>query len=97
MDAKLLDIMRLCDGKTRLTKYLPAGTAVAHKTGTCDRVTNDVGIVYTPKGNYILALLYNGNVADEEEYVNNKDRRIGEELLARISRDVYNAYIEENG
>jgi len=96
MDAKLLDIMRLCDGKNRITKYLPAGTAVAHKTGTCDRVTNDVGIVHTQKGNYILALLYNGNVADESEYVNNKDRHISEEVLARISRDVYNAYIEEN-
>jgi len=92
-DRQMLEIMKLCDGNTRLTKYLPNGTAVAHKTGSCDRVANDVGIVYTPKGDYILALFYNGNVASEEEYVNNLDRHISEEILACVSRDVYNTFV----
>ena len=95
LDGQMLEIMKLCDGNTRLTKYLPPKIPVAHKTGSCDRVANDVGIIYTPKGDYILSLFYNGNVASEEEYLSNLDRHISEELLARISRDVYCAYMEE--
>lgn len=91
---QMLDIMKLCDGETRITKYLPKGTVVAHKTGSADRVANDVGIVYTPKGDYILVMYYNGNTADEEEYNSNQDRHISEAVLARISRDVYRAYTE---
>lgn len=91
---QMLDIMKLCDGETRITKYLPKGTVVAHKTGSVDRVANDVGIVYTPKGDYILAMYYNGNTADEEEYNSNQDRHISEAVLAGISGDVYRAYTE---
>jgi len=95
MDRQMLEIMKLCDGSTRLTKYLPPKTPVAHKTGSCDRVANDAGIIYTPKGDYVLALFYNGNVASEEEYRANLDRHISEEVLARISREVYYAYMDD--
>lgn len=91
---QMLAIMKLCDGDNRITKYLPAGTVVAHKTGSMDRVANDVGIVYTPKGDYILAMFYNGNTAAQEEYDINKDRHISDEILARLSGEIYSIYIE---
>jgi len=87
-----LDIMKLCQTNGRIPKYLPKGTPVAHKTGTMDRVANDVGIVYTPKGDYILSLFYNGNTATEEEYTSNSRGFFGESLLAHISEGIYNAY-----
>ena len=89
-----LDIMKLCQTNGRIPKFLPKGTPVAHKTGTMDRVANDAGIVYTPKGDYILTLFYNGNTASEEEYVSNPRGFFSEGLLAHISEDVYNAYVE---
>jgi len=89
-----LDIMKLCQTNGRIPKFLPKGTPVAHKTGTMDRVANDAGIVYTPKGDYILTLFYNGNTASEEEYSKNTHNFFSEGLLAHISEDVYNAYVE---
>ena len=92
-DEQELQILKLCQTNGRIPKYLPKGTAVAHKTGTMDRVVNDVGIVYTPKGDYILTMFYNGNTADEAEYAANPHGHFGEELLAGISRDIYDAYV----
>ena len=53
------------------------------------RTMIDVGIVYTERGSYVLALFYNGNAADEEEYARNEKGRIGDDLLAELSRDIY--------
>lgn len=88
-----LDIMMKCQTNARIPRYLPVGTPVAHKTGSMDRVANDTGIVYSPKGNYILSMFYNGNRASEEEYEANAHNYFSEELLAHISEDIYKAYI----
>ena len=89
----MLDIMFRCQTNTRIPRYLPHGLKIAHKTGTLDRVTNDVGIVCTERGDYVLALFYNGNAADEEEYARNEKGFLGDNLLAEISRDIYAAYM----
>ncbi len=45
----LIDIMERCEtGAGRIKGRLPAGTVVAHKTGTIGRTTNDVGIITLP-------------------------------------------------
>lgn len=88
-----LSIMKLCQTNARIPRYLPCGTEVAHKTGSMDRVANDVGIIYSPKGNYILSLFYNGNTASEEEYAGNDHNYFSEELLAHLSRDIYDLYV----
>jgi beta-lactamase class A len=47
----LLGIMRRCQtGDARLKGLLPAGTEVAHKTGTAMGIVNDVGIITLPNG-----------------------------------------------
>ncbi|ODU56284.1 MAG: hypothetical protein ABT01_04220 [Clostridium sp. SCN 57-10] len=93
VSAEMLRIMKLCQTNSRIPKHLPRGTEVAHKTGTIDRVANDMGIVYTPKGDYVLTLFYNGNLANEEDYAANLGGGIGDTLLAELSRDVYAAYM----
>lgn len=90
----MLDIMLTCQTNRRIPRLLPVGTEVAHKTGTLDRLAVDTGIVYTPKGDFILCLFYNGNLADEATYEANLRGDIGEDLLAELSRDIYNAYCE---
>ena len=89
-----LDIMKKCQTNSRIPKYLPAGCSAAHKTGSMLRVANDAGIVYTPKGDFILSLFYNGNTASEEEYKANVSGRLGDELLANLARDICCAFLE---
>lgn len=90
--SKALEIMKLCQTNARIPKYLPHGVSVAHKTGSMDRVANDAGIVYTEKGDYVLAVFYNGNTAPVREYEENAKGYRGEELIARLSRDIYAEY-----
>ncbi len=91
---EMLNIMKQCQTNSRIPKFLPGNVEVAHKTGTIDRVANDCGIVYSPKGDYILTLFYNGNLASEEEYNRNANGNMSDALLADISRDIYAEYVK---
>ena len=91
---QMVDIMKRCQTNSRIPKYLPNGIEVAHKTGTVDKVANDCGIVYTPKGDYILCLYYNGNVATPEEYDANVKGIFSDTLLAELSRDIFTEYMK---
>ena len=88
----MLDILKKCQTNTRIPKFLPPSVDVAHKTGTLDCLCNDVGIVYTKKGNYLLAMFYNGNVATMEEYAKNDRGRNSDALLADISKEIYDEF-----
>lgn len=87
------DLMKKCQTNSRIPKYFPRGVQVAHKTGTFDRLVNDSGIVYTDKGDFILTLLYNGNLADEKEYILNHQGFYGEEVIAKLARKIYDIYV----
>jgi beta-lactamase class A len=41
----------------RLPAGLPSGTTVAHKTGDLNGLLHDAGIVYGPKGDYVISVL----------------------------------------
>ena len=59
---------------------LPAGTRVAHKTGSITKVEHDAGVVYPPNRKpYVLVVLVRG-IADEKR---------AHKLIADISRAVY--------
>ena len=90
----MLDILKKCQTNTRIPKFLPPSVDVAHKTGTLDCLCNDVGIVYTSKGDYLLAMFYNGNVATMEEYAQNDRGRNSDALLADISGEIYEEYMK---
>lgn len=92
---RVLSIMKKCALNQRIPARLPAQIAEAHKTGSLDRVANDAGIVLTPKGVYALVLFYNGNLADEEEYLRNDRRLWADDLLARLSEKIYRCYMEQ--
>jgi beta-lactamase class A len=53
----MLELLKRCrTGAGRIPGLLPAGTVVAHKTGTLGGVVDDVGIVYLPDGAGAMAI-----------------------------------------
>ena len=88
--ALLLDIMSRCDtGKGRLKGMLPAGTLVAHKTGTlgtANNVTDDVGIVTLPGTEGHLAIAAFVKWSEEPE-----DQR--EHVIAELARTAYDYFL----
>lgn len=89
----LLTIMGKCLTNTRIPYYLPENIKVSHKTGTMGQLVNDAGIVFTPKGDYILALFYDGNAAYQEDSLHIGNVHKYEQSLAELSRDIYSLYI----
>ena len=76
----------------RLEGNLPAGTRVAHKSGTSDvdhgvaRATNDIGLIPLPDGRRIaIAVFVTDSTADESTR---------EQVIARIARAVYDASLQ---
>lgn len=86
---EMLDIMKACKTNSRIPRYIPDKVEIAHKTGTLDRIANDVGIIFTDTSDYILAFFYNGNKANYEDYSKNVKGTVGEQLIADISKEIY--------
>lgn len=78
---KMLSLLRAQRLNDKIPKYLPEEIFVAHKTGELDQYTHDVGIIYTPKHDYILVIL------SESE-----DPQGAKERISQISREVYNYF-----
>lgn len=54
---KMHDLLLRQQKNDRIPKYLPEGTLVAHKTGELPNIRNDGGIVYSPKGDFVIIIL----------------------------------------
>jgi beta-lactamase class A len=83
----LLDIMRRCQtGEARLRGILPAGTVVAHKTGTIGGTANDVGIITLPDGagHVAIAVFVKASVNDVPAR---------ERAIAEIARSVHDFFL----
>jgi beta-lactamase class A len=79
-DAAMIEILKRQTFNDGIPAGVPAGTPVAHKTGTITRIHHDAGIVFGPRP-YVLVLLVRGI---EEE-------KLSSALMARLSRIVYDA------
>ena len=86
-----LELMQPQPKVARLEKYLPKGTVVRRKTGSEPSVTNDAGIVFTDKGDYIIAVFYNARNAPQDAIEDPRRLRI-EDAMARLSRAVFDIY-----
>ncbi|OGC32970.1 hypothetical protein A2311_05440 [candidate division WOR-1 bacterium RIFOXYB2_FULL_48_7] len=64
---------------------VPPGTIVADKTGNLTGILNDVGVVYTKAGNYVLAIFTR----------NFPKKREGRKIINDVSRLVYEEYTGE--
>ena len=82
--AVLLGAMSRCQtGKTRIPALLPAGTLVAHKTGTLFSQTSDVGIIRLPDGRSVALAVF---IAGPESHAAHNRQ------IAAIARAVYDNF-----
>lgn len=69
-DKDMMELLARQQFNDRIPKYLPKGTKVAHKTGELGEYKHDAGIVFSPKGEYVIVVLSksdNPAVAAERE------------------------------
>ena len=57
--AQMLEFLKHNKSRSRLRKGLPIGWEIGHKTGLLRQSCHDVGIVFSPRGDYIIAVLTN--------------------------------------
>lgn len=75
---KMLDLLKKQRINTKLSKDLPNNVVIAHKTGELGEFSHDAGIVYTPKGDYIIVIMSQTN-----KPLNTNEK------IARISQQIY--------
>jgi beta-lactamase class A len=79
-DAAMIDILKRQTFNDAIPAGVPAGTAVAHKTGNITRINHDAAIVFGARP-YVLVLLVRGM----------EDQKKSAALMAELSRIVYEA------
>ncbi len=80
---RCLQILKKQKIRDRIPAKLPAGTVVAHKTGLERGICHDAGIVFTPRGNFIICVLTRHN---------HKTSRPAKRFISDIALEVYNYF-----
>jgi beta-lactamase class A len=87
----MLEHLKKCDDKDKFPRFLPAGTVVAHKTGSVTDARTDAGIIFTRTGPVAVCVLTAKN-ADTSWQPDNA----GNVLCAKVARVVYD-YFTQSG
>jgi beta-lactamase class A len=77
-DAAMIEVLKRQKFSDAIPAGLPAGTPIAHKTGTITRIQHDAGIVYAARP-YVLVVLVRGL----------DDEKRAKRLIADVSRAVH--------
>ncbi len=85
----MLEHLERCEDKARFPRLLPAGTKVAHKTGSVSRVRTDAGIIFSPSGPIALCVLTAEN-QDQRWTEDNAGTRLCSDV-AKIVFDHFNS------
>ncbi len=75
------------NSNNRIKGLLPASTVVAHKTGTGNKIVNDVGIITLPDGKHVAIAVFVKDSKVEFEEV--------ETMIAKISQTVFKDAVEQ--
>lgn len=81
---QMLDHMFACDDKLKSPRLLPAGTRVAHKTGSVSATRTDAGIMETPGGPIAFCILTNKN--KDQRWTDNNE---GDAFCAQMAAAIY--------
>jgi beta-lactamase class A len=85
--AAMLKHLQACDDKDKFSRFLPAGTKVAFKTGSLDATRTVAGLIECPRGPVAVCVLTDGN-ADRSWRSDNAGNR----LCAEIARAVFDHF-----
>ncbi|MFH1368978.1 MAG: serine hydrolase [Elusimicrobiota bacterium] len=80
--AEMLEILKKQKLRDRLPRMLPGDIEIAHKTGTLKGTMSDVGIVFTPEGDFIICV-----ITDDI-----KSRRMARKFIGKIADWTYQFY-----
>lgn len=83
----MLDVLKHNKSRSRLRKGLPLGWEIGHKTGLLRRSCHDVGVVFSPRGDYVIAVL----TSDVPDYKSAKG------FIARVAKLTYEYYKTDSG
>jgi beta-lactamase class A len=78
---KMLDFLKKQQLNDKIPADLPKNITIAHKTGELGPFSHDAGIVYTPKGNYIIVVLSKSDTP-----------AAAEKRIADVSKAVYDYF-----
>ena len=85
----IIGAMERCrTGKRRIPAMLPAGSYVAHKTGSLNNTSSDIGIIQMPDGRPVAIAIY---------VTGQGSRPAREDRIAQIARALYDTYAAEGG
>lgn len=79
---QMLDILKHQKLRDRLPRFLPTGWEIAHKTGLLRKACHDVGIVFSPRGDYMICVL----TANDRTY------KTAKRFIASMGRITYGYY-----
>jgi beta-lactamase class A len=80
---EMLSLLKRQQLNGKLPKYIPQNIVIAHKTGELGLVSHDAGIIYSPKGDYIIVVL------------SQTPNPLGaNEKIANLSKKVYDYFIK---
>jgi beta-lactamase class A len=81
---EMLDILARQKWRTKIPALLPAGTRVAHKTGSITGISHDSGVVFPVDAPpFALVILTRGF----------EDQTVADALAARISRAIFDYHV----
>lgn len=83
-DCAMREILGRQTDRCKIPLHLPPDTICQHKTGELPGAEHDAGIVYSPFGPYIVAIM-SDNLPDPEQ---------GRQVVAKLSREIYDFFID---
>ena len=83
----MLEHLKKCDDKDKFPRFLPAGTVIAHKTGSVNEARTDAGIIFSAGGPIALCVL----TAKNEDKSWTADNA-GNHLCATVAREVFSHF-----
>jgi hypothetical protein len=94
---EMLGHLKANDDKDKMTRFLPGGTIVAHKTGSVDASKTDAGIIYVPdsknkKKTHPIAVCVMTTDNEDKRWVVNNAAQI---TIGKIGRAVYDYFAEK--
>lgn len=83
---RCMELLKQQKSRDRIPAQLPRGTIAAHKTGLESRVCHDAGVVFAPRGDFLICVLTKG-VANS---------RVAKKFISNVALEVYNNYNEDS-
>ena len=84
---EMLEHLKKCNDQDKFTRFLPAKTLVAHKTGSVSDIRTDAGILYLPSGPVALCVLTEKN--EDQSW---RPDNAGNVLCAKVAKEVYDYF-----